>query len=143
MFDDLNDLYQQVILDHSRSPRNFKKLDGANRIARGHNPLCGDRITIYLHLDGDVCPILGSERPPCKAQHAQPDPPVSLHLPFIAATVPVITLAVEPRPWPCSRLGAPVAEQGVRRQGRPVPLERRFGILRRRPVRGPVGVWLA
>ena len=53
MFDDLNDLYQQVILDHSKTPRNFHKLEGANRIAEGHNPLCGDQIKIYLLVEGD------------------------------------------------------------------------------------------
>jgi nitrogen fixation protein NifU and related proteins len=54
MFDDLQELYQQVIIDHSRSPRNFHKLDVANRISEGHNPLCGDRVTVYLLLDGDI-----------------------------------------------------------------------------------------
>jgi len=54
MFDDLSELYQQVILDHSKSPRNFHKLEGANRTAQGHNPLCGDNVTLYLVLDGDV-----------------------------------------------------------------------------------------
>ena len=54
MFDDLNDLYQQVILDHSKSPRNYSKLEGANRTAQGHNPLCGDHVTMYLHVDGNV-----------------------------------------------------------------------------------------
>ena len=54
MFDDLTELYQQVILDHSKSPRNFHKLEGANRTAQGHNPLCGDNITLYLALEGEV-----------------------------------------------------------------------------------------
>lgn len=54
MFDDLADLYQQVILDHSKSPRNFHKLPTANRTAQGHNPLCGDQVTIYLEMDGDT-----------------------------------------------------------------------------------------
>jgi nitrogen fixation protein NifU and related proteins len=54
MFDDLQELYQQVILDHSRSPRNFFKLDRADRISEGHNPLCGDRVTVYLLLDGET-----------------------------------------------------------------------------------------
>src|SRR5439155_913712 len=54
MFDDLSDLYQQLILDHSKSPRNFHKLEGANRTAQGHNPLCGDNITLYLILEGDT-----------------------------------------------------------------------------------------
>jgi len=51
---DLRELYQEVILDHYKRPRNFQKLDGANRHAEGHNPLCGDQITVYLHMDGDV-----------------------------------------------------------------------------------------
>ena len=48
MFDDLNDLYQQVILDHCKAPRNFHELPAATCSAQGHNPLCGDRVTIYL-----------------------------------------------------------------------------------------------
>jgi nitrogen fixation NifU-like protein len=54
MSDDLNDLYQQVILDHSKSPRNHLKLDGANRMAQGHNPICGDHVTMYVNLDGNL-----------------------------------------------------------------------------------------
>jgi len=50
MFDDLNELYQEVILDHSKSPRNYKALEGANRTAQGHNPICGDHVTMYLHV---------------------------------------------------------------------------------------------
>lgn len=50
---ELADLYQDVILEHSRHPRNFGRLDGADREAKGNNPLCGDRVTIYLALDGD------------------------------------------------------------------------------------------
>ncbi|HXH64161.1 MAG TPA: SUF system NifU family Fe-S cluster assembly protein [Mariprofundaceae bacterium] len=48
---DLRDLYQQVIVDHNRSPRNFGRLAGANREAEGYNPLCGDRLHIYLNVD--------------------------------------------------------------------------------------------
>ena len=54
MFDDLNDLYQEVILDHSRRPRNFRKLEGASHSAEGQNPLCGDQITLYLLMEGEV-----------------------------------------------------------------------------------------
>jgi nitrogen fixation protein NifU and related proteins len=54
MFDDLNDLYQQVIIDHSKRPRNFRVLDGANREAQGKNPLCGDNFTIYMLMENDV-----------------------------------------------------------------------------------------
>jgi nitrogen fixation NifU-like protein len=53
MFDDLDDLYQQVILDHSRSPRNFGPLPEANRQAQGRNPLCGDQVTVFVKMEGD------------------------------------------------------------------------------------------
>lgn len=51
---DLRDLYQEVIFDHNRHPRNFGKLEGANRHAVGHNPLCGDRLTLYLKVENDL-----------------------------------------------------------------------------------------
>jgi nitrogen fixation NifU-like protein len=51
---DLSELYQEVIIDHNKNPRNFKKLEGANRRAEGYNPLCGDQITVYLKLEDDV-----------------------------------------------------------------------------------------
>src|SRR5271170_3954863 len=50
---DLRDLYQDVILEHSKAPRNFRELAGANHKAEGFNPLCGDHFTIYLDLEGD------------------------------------------------------------------------------------------
>jgi len=50
---DLQELYQEVILDHNRRPRNFGPMDDATQSADGHNPLCGDRLTLYLKLDGD------------------------------------------------------------------------------------------
>jgi len=51
---DLRELYQEVILDHNRRPRNFQKLEGANRTAEGYNPLCGDQIAVYLILEDGV-----------------------------------------------------------------------------------------
>ena len=51
---DLHDLYQEVILDHNRRPRNFHDLPPPARRAEGFNPLCGDRLTLFLDLDGDV-----------------------------------------------------------------------------------------
>jgi nitrogen fixation NifU-like protein len=51
---DLQELYQSVILDHNRKPRNFGPLDGANRSADGKNPLCGDQVTVALHVVDDV-----------------------------------------------------------------------------------------
>jgi nitrogen fixation NifU-like protein len=53
MASDLTDLYQEVILDHSRHPRNFGTGEDANRTARGNNPLCGDRVTVYLKVEGE------------------------------------------------------------------------------------------
>ncbi len=50
---DLTELYQQVILDHNRRPRNRGKLPTANRVAHGDNPTCGDQCNVYLRLDGD------------------------------------------------------------------------------------------
>ena len=51
MLDELRDLYQEVILDHGKDPRNFRKPDNANCEAAGHNPLCGDRLVVYLSVD--------------------------------------------------------------------------------------------
>jgi nitrogen fixation NifU-like protein len=50
---DLNDLYQEVILDHNKRPRNFRTIEGASHHAEGHNPLCGDRLSLYVQVDGD------------------------------------------------------------------------------------------
>jgi nitrogen fixation protein NifU and related proteins len=47
-------LYEQVILDHNKKPRNFKKLEGADHSVEGFNPLCGDHFTVHLNLDGDT-----------------------------------------------------------------------------------------
>jgi nitrogen fixation NifU-like protein len=54
MFDDINDLYQQVILDHCKQPRNFHELPQCSCSAQGFNPLCGDNLKLFLTLDGDV-----------------------------------------------------------------------------------------
>jgi nitrogen fixation NifU-like protein len=53
LFDDLRDLYQEVILDHGRKPRNYRRLDDADRTARGDNPMCGDRMELFLKLAPD------------------------------------------------------------------------------------------
>lgn len=50
---DLTDLYQSVILDHNRRPRNYSVLPTANRVGSGNNPLCGDEVTVYVRLEGD------------------------------------------------------------------------------------------
>ncbi|MFN2493225.1 MAG: Fe-S cluster assembly sulfur transfer protein SufU [Pyrinomonadaceae bacterium] len=51
---ELSELYQQVILDHNKKPRNFQKLETANHSAEGFNPLCGDQLTVYLNLEDDA-----------------------------------------------------------------------------------------
>jgi len=50
---ELSELYQQVILDHNKKPRNFHKLENANRAAEGYNPLCGDHLNVYLYVEDD------------------------------------------------------------------------------------------
>ena len=50
---ELSELYQQVILDHNKKPRNFRKLETANRTAEGYNPLCGDQLSVYLQVEDD------------------------------------------------------------------------------------------
>jgi nitrogen fixation NifU-like protein len=67
---DLRDLYQQVILDHNRSPRNFRKVSGANRSAEGSNPICGDVVTVELRLEGDVIRDIGFQGTGCAISQA-------------------------------------------------------------------------
>ena len=51
---ELSELYQQVILDHNKKPRNFHVLEGANRVSEGFNPLCGDQLTVYMLMDDGI-----------------------------------------------------------------------------------------
>jgi nitrogen fixation NifU-like protein len=67
---ELRELYQQVILDHNKSPRNFKKLENANHIAEGYNPLCGDKIKLYLIVEGDVVEDVGFQGSGCAISKA-------------------------------------------------------------------------
>ena len=59
MSQELQDLYQEVVLEHGKRPRNFREVEGANRKAEGFNPLCGDHLTVTLKLDGDVIQDVG------------------------------------------------------------------------------------
>ena len=70
MFDDLNDLYQQVILDHCKKPRNFHEMPQPTCSAQGHNPLCGDHYTIYAVMDGDVIKDIGFQGSGCAISKA-------------------------------------------------------------------------
>ena len=68
---DLEDLYQEVVMDHNRRPRNFKKLENAQRTAEGFNPLCGDQISLYLNVDDDgVIEDIGFEGAGCAISKA-------------------------------------------------------------------------
>jgi nitrogen fixation protein NifU and related proteins len=67
---ELSELYQQVILDHNKKPRNFHKLEGANRTAEGYNPLCGDQLTVYLQLEDDVVKDVSFEGSGCAISKA-------------------------------------------------------------------------
>lgn len=67
---ELSELYQQVILDHNKKPRNFHKLENANYSAEGYNPLCGDQLTVYLNLDNDQVKEVGFEGSGCAISKA-------------------------------------------------------------------------
>lgn len=62
---DLRELYQEVIVDHSRRPRNFKKLEGATHRAEGFNPLCGDKVVVYAKIENGVVKDLAFEGSGC------------------------------------------------------------------------------
>ena len=67
---ELNELYQEVILDHNRKPRNFRKMDDASHAVEGFNPLCGDHITVYVKLDGDQIDDISFEGAGCAISKA-------------------------------------------------------------------------
>jgi len=62
---DLRELYQEVILDHHKRPRNFRRLETANRQAEGYNPLCGDKVSLYLRLEDGVVRDIGFQGSGC------------------------------------------------------------------------------
>jgi nitrogen fixation NifU-like protein len=67
---ELSELYQQVILDHNKKPRNFRKLETANHSAEGFNPLCGDQLTVYLNLEDDAVKEITFEGSGCAISKA-------------------------------------------------------------------------
>ena len=67
---ELSELYQQVILDHNKKPRNFRKLEQANHSAEGYNPLCGDQLTIYVDLEDNAVKEIGFEGSGCAISKA-------------------------------------------------------------------------
>ena len=67
---ELSELYQQVILDHNKKPRNFRKLENANHIAEGYNPLCGDHLTIYVNVADEAVQEIAFEGSGCAISKA-------------------------------------------------------------------------
>ena len=67
---ELSELYQQVILDHNKKPRNFRKLEAANHKAEGYNPLCGDQLTVYLQLEDETVKDISFEGSGCAISKA-------------------------------------------------------------------------
>jgi nitrogen fixation NifU-like protein len=67
---DLDDLYQEVILDHNKSPRNFRPMAEANRKAEGYNPLCGDHVTVYVRLEDGLIKDISFEGSGCAISKA-------------------------------------------------------------------------
>src|SRR5260221_9029032 len=67
---ELSELYQAVILDHNKKPRNFHTLENANRRAEGYNPLCGDQLNVYLHVEDDQVQEVSFEGSGCAISKA-------------------------------------------------------------------------
>jgi nitrogen fixation protein NifU and related proteins len=70
MSSELQDLYQEVVLDHGKRPRNFREVEGANHRAQGHNPLCGDQITVTVKVEGGVIRDIGFQGQGCAISRA-------------------------------------------------------------------------
>jgi nitrogen fixation protein NifU and related proteins len=67
---ELRELYQQVILDHNKTPRNYGKIDDANCDQEGFNPLCGDHLHVYVHMEGDLIEGISFEGTGCAISRA-------------------------------------------------------------------------
>lgn len=67
---ELSELYQEIILEHSKAPRNFRRPAGANHVAEGYNPLCGDHFTVFLDIEGDAIRDVGFQGSGCAISKA-------------------------------------------------------------------------
>ena len=67
---DLRELYQQIILDHNRAPRNFREVDGATSVVNGDNPLCGDKLKLYVRVKDDLIEDIGFQGSGCAISKA-------------------------------------------------------------------------
>ncbi|MCG8607939.1 SUF system NifU family Fe-S cluster assembly protein [bacterium] len=70
MMDELRELYQQIILDHNKNPKNFRELEGATHTSEGYNPLCGDKVRLFLKVEGDHIEDIGFQGSGCAISKA-------------------------------------------------------------------------
>lgn len=118
---DLRELYQEMIIDHAKSPRNFGALEDADRTVEGYNPLCGDKFTIYLRLDGDTISDIHFDGSGCAISTASASlmtealrsKTTDEAVAFIARFHSMVTTPAE-RPLPESDLGKLAVLAGVR-----------------------------
>ena len=118
---DLTDLYQQVILDHNRNPRNFGPLAGATAQANGHNPLCGDHVTVYARVSGETVEGVGFEGSGCAISKASASLMTTLakgkttqDVESLAARFHAMVTADAAKPFDADALGKLAAFAGVR-----------------------------
>ena len=67
---ELRELYQEIVLDHNSRPRNFKEIEDADRVVEGYNPLCGDKIMLYVKFEGDTIVDIGFQGTGCAISRA-------------------------------------------------------------------------
>lgn len=120
--DDLTDLYQEIILDHNRRPRNYGALPGADRSAEGYNPLCGDQIRVTLRLEGDRVADLAFAGEGCAISRASASvmtaalrgQSVESARALLDELIDLVTRPEDPLPGTEARLGELAAFLGVR-----------------------------
>ena len=128
---DLRDIYQEVILEHAKSPRNFHALEKPTVKAEGYNPLCGDRCTVYVSLQGDVIEDIGFQGSGCAISRASAS--------MMTQSLKGKTVSEAERPFssicrPCNRPGRQWKSCRVRQAG---GIWRRCGVSCTREVRDP------
>ena len=94
---ELRELYQTTILDHSRQPKNFGKLDECTHKAEGYNPLCGDKVTVYLEIDGDHVKDIRFDGAGCAISTASASP---IDCTTIRSSSPAASSSGSPSPAP-------------------------------------------
>lgn len=119
---ELSDLYQEIILDHNRRPRNFGQLEQATHRAEGHNPLCGDEITVYIQVEDDRITDIRFDGQGCAISKASASLMTSRlkgrtleEVRAVAADVRELLTGPDEEPPDLEKLGDLAALQGVRK----------------------------